>query len=215
MDPRVAVSGLLRLGADRIERDARLASGDVAGGVVGRGELEQRWVDGEADLLGERAAWVVGAAGLGLGQDGRRAVRAQRRGAPPRVSGSGTGTAAASARVYGWRGLSSTRSYGPASTTRPRYMTWISSLMCRTMPRSWLMKTKVSSQLVLQADQQVHHLGAHRDVERRGRLVEHEDPRLDGERAGDGDALGLAARELVRVAAGEARRERDHLQQPG
>src|SRR5262249_11690577 len=36
-------------------------------------------------------------------------------------------------------------------------------------------------------------------VERRGRLVEEHDPRLHGERAGDGDALLLAARELARI----------------
>ena len=37
-------------------------------------------------------------------------------------------------------------------------------------------------------------------VERRQRLVEEEDLRLDGERAGEGDALLLAAGQLPRVA---------------
>ena len=44
-------------------------------------------------------------------------------------------------------------------------------------------------------------LHAHLGVERRQRLVEQQDGRLDGECAGQGDALLLAARQLVRVVA--------------
>ena len=55
-----------------------------------------------------------------------------------------------------------------------------------------------------QAEQQVQHLRAHRDVERRDRLVADEPGGLGRERAGDRDALALAARELVRVAVPEA-----------
>ena len=43
-------------------------------------------------------------------------------------------------------------------------------------------------------------------VERRQRLVEEQDLRLDGERAGERDALLLAARQLVRVAVALVRR---------
>ena len=42
-------------------------------------------------------------------------------------------------------------------------------------------------------------------VERRQRLVEQEHLGLHGERPGEGDALLLAARQLVRVAVGERR----------
>jgi hypothetical protein len=42
-------------------------------------------------------------------------------------------------------------------------------------------------------------------VERAERLVEEQDARLDGERAGERDALALAARELRGIAVGEAR----------
>ena len=45
-------------------------------------------------------------------------------------------------------------------------------------------------------------LRLHRHVQGRGRLVEHDKPRLQDQRAGDRDALALAARELVRVALG-------------
>ena len=55
--------------------------------------------------------------------------------------------------------------------------------------------------LLLQVLQQVDHLRLDRDVERRHRLVADDQLGLDGERAGDADALALAAGELVRVAA--------------
>ena len=52
------------------------------------------------------------------------------------------------------------------------------------------------------------HIGTHRGpevgVERRERLVEQDDLGLDGEGAGEGHSLLLAARELVGVAAGQA-----------
>ena len=54
--------------------------------------------------------------------------------------------------------------------------------------------------LVLQAAQEVDDLALDRDVERADRLVADDHLGLDGERAGDGDALALAAGELVRVA---------------
>ena len=45
----------------------------------------------------------------------------------------------------------------------------------------------------LQLEQQVQHLRLDRDVERGDRLVGHHQPRIGGERAGDADALALAA----------------------
>ena len=52
--------------------------------------------------------------------------------------------------------------------------------------------------LALQVLQQVDHLRLDRDVERRDRLVAHDQLRAERQRAGDADALALAARELVR-----------------
>ena len=70
------------------------------------------------------------------------------------------------------------------------------------------------AELVLEVEQQVEHLGLDRLVERRHRLVEDQQPRLERERARDVDALALAAGNLVRIAAGEARRlETDAMQQ--
>ena len=62
---------------------------------------------------------------------------------------------------------------------------------------------------LLQLRQQVQHLRADGDVERRDRLVEHEDFRPQHQRAGDGDALALAAGEHVRVAVVELRPQPD------
>jgi hypothetical protein len=61
---------------------------------------------------------------------------------------------------------------------------------------------------------QLEHTRLHGHVERARRFVEHEQPRLDRERAGDADALALAARELVRVAIGELGLEVDLGEQP-
>ena len=55
-------------------------------------------------------------------------------------------------------------------------------------------------QLPLQIHQQIDDLRLHRDVERRHRLVENHERRVERERAGEPDPLALAAAELVRVA---------------
>ena len=61
------------------------------------------------------------------------------------------------------------------------------------------------AEFVLQVLEEIEHLRLHRDVERAHRLVEHQHLGLQRQAAGDGDALALAAGELVRVLA-EARR---------
>ena len=55
-------------------------------------------------------------------------------------------------------------------------------------------------ELPLQVLQEVEDLRLHGHVERRDRLVADDELRVDGERAGDADALPLAARELEREA---------------
>ena len=56
------------------------------------------------------------------------------------------------------------------------------------------------AELALQVAQQVDDLRLHRDVERRDRLVADDQARVERQRAGDADALALAAGEFVRVA---------------
>src|SRR6266851_1818227 len=68
-------------------------------------------------------------------------------------------------------------------------------------------------QLLLQIHQQVHDLRLHRDVERRDRLVEHEERRVQRERAGEPDALPLAAAELMRISLEMRRVQTDQLEQ--
>jgi len=58
--------------------------------------------------------------------------------------------------------------------------------------------------LLLEFVEEIQHLGAHGDVERRDRLVGDHEARPAHDGAGDRDALVLAARELVRIALGTA-----------
>ncbi len=82
------------------------------------------------------------------------------------------------------------------------------------MARLWLTRMIGQAALGPQPAQEVENLGLDRDVEGRGRLVEEEDARLEDQGAGDGDALALAARELVRVAVAEGGPEADLGQEP-
>ena len=68
---------------------------------------------------------------------------------------------------------------------------------------------------VLQLGEQVEHLGLDGDIERGDGLVEHDDVGLERERAGDPDALALAAGELVRVPGRVLGPQPHHLQQLG
>ncbi len=68
--------------------------------------------------------------------------------------------------------------------------------------------------LLLQVAQQIDHLRLHAHVERRGRLVEHDEARLQHHGAGNGDALALAAGEFMRIAPAGQRIEADFLQRP-
>jgi hypothetical protein len=68
-------------------------------------------------------------------------------------------------------------------------------------------------ELVLQFVEQVDDLGLDRDVEGRYRLVRDDEVRVEREDARDADALPLAARELVRIAADRLRGEADALEQ--
>jgi hypothetical protein len=63
--------------------------------------------------------------------------------------------------------------------------------------------------------EQPEHLGLHRDVQRRDRLVRDQQLGLHRQRPGDADPLPLPARELVRVAAERVRVEPDQAQQLG
>ena len=85
---------------------------------------------------------------------------------------------------------------------------------------TWLASARTTLQIVadehvgevaplLQVAQQLDDLRLHGHVEGRGRLVEHDELRLERHGAGDGDALALAAGEFVRVAVHRRRIEAD------
>ena len=67
----------------------------------------------------------------------------------------------------------------------------------------------------LQVDQEVDHLGLDRHVERRYRLVAHDQARLERQRARDADALPLAAGELMRIVVHLIRPQPDLFEQLG
>jgi len=66
--------------------------------------------------------------------------------------------------------------------------------------------------LALQRAQQLDDLTLHGAVQGRGRLVEQDQRRLEHQRAGDGDALALAAGKLVRVPVAGIRIQTDLLE---
>ena len=74
--------------------------------------------------------------------------------------------------------------------------------------KSWVMKTMVFFSTDLQAEELVLHLAPDQRIERREGLVEEPQLRLDGERAGDADALLLAAGQLARQSRLAARQGR-------
>ena len=64
----------------------------------------------------------------------------------------------------------------------------------------------------LQAPQKLDDLRLHRTVERAGRLIQHDEARLQHHGAGDRDALTLPAREFMWIAFERALRQADLLQ---
>src|SRR3954447_12686240 len=68
---------------------------------------------------------------------------------------------------------------------------------------------------VLQIFEQIDDLALNRDVERRYRLIAHDERRLQRERACDADALALSAGELMRIALRHIRIEADLAEQLG
>ena len=80
---------------------------------------------------------------------------------------------------------------------------------------SWQMKMKLRPSRSWRSSSRSSIWRAERDVERRGRLVGDDDARVERDRAGDADALPLAAGEGVRIALHHRRVEPDQAQQLG
>ena len=111
----------------------------------------------------------------------------------------------------------STCSTGPSSTIRPALMTATRWAIERTSGRLCVTNSIASPSSRCSSAEQLHDGRLHAHVERRGDLVADQDGRADDQGARDGDALALAARELVGVAVDVARGQRDaveHLLDP-
>ena len=121
---------------------------------------------------------------------------------------SGSGTERSSENVYGCRGAVTRSTRSPDSTTRPAYMTYSREQVWLTTARSWLTRRSPSSPPAA-AGEHAEDLGLDRHVERGGRLVGEDQPRLGGQRDRDADPLAHAAGQLVRVQLGNGARVGD------
>ena len=100
----------------------------------------------------------------------------------------------------------SSRNCTGAAIAMPASMWTTSSAKASTSAGSWVMRTIGSARRACSSRELGAQAVAQGLVERRERLVEQERARLAGERAGERDALALAARELVGKAAARAAR---------
>ena len=167
--------------------------------------------DGEADVVEDPRACVAERRGDASAVD-RDVAHGQLR---MRSSSSGRAAAPAAARAAAadprharragraCRGAARCRDPPPrsSSTMRPAYMISTRSQKSRTRLRSWLMKIRPSPRSLTRSSRMRQHLHAHRDVERRGRLVGDEHLGLRDQHHRDHDALAHAARDLVRIEA--------------
>ncbi len=92
---------------------------------------------------------------------------------------------------------------------RPRYRTSTRSHRRRTTARLWLTNKQAQARLALECRQQLHDLHLAGYIQRADRLVAHQQLRREDHRAGDADALALAAAEFVRVALEQPGRQSD------
>ena len=160
----------------------------------------------------QQRVWKRQAGGglIGLGTSPGSRIRSRWPGAatgpapgPPTAARRCTGASASGRRVL----------RSASSTILPRYITATRS---RDVPdhRQVVRDEHVGqAELVLQVLQQVDDLGLDRHVQRGDRLVGDDQLGPQGERAGDADALALAAGELVRVAVVVLRVQPDQLEQ--
>ena len=128
---------------------------------------------------------------------------------------SAAGSAPMKARVRSCaRALEDLRPAAPARRSAPSSMNTTRSAASRAKPISWLTTIMVmprsrSSRMTASTEPTSSGSSA------RGRLVEQHHPRLERERAGDRDALLLAAGQLARIGLGLRRRARPARAPPG
>ena len=126
--------------------------------------------------------------------------------------GSGTGTAESSAFVYPCCGAEYSVATSASSDDPPKVHH--GDARGDPLDHGEVVRDEQVGEAViaLQPREQREHLRLHRDVERGDGLVEHDELRLDRQRAGDRDALALPAGELVREPRGVAGAQPDLLE---
>ena len=95
----------------------------------------------------------------------------------------------------------------------PRCITAMRSQIWAATRKSWVMNSIDRPKPRLEVFEQIQHLRLHGDVERGDGFVGDQDFRIERQRAGDADALPLAAGEFVRIAFHRAGIEADQAQQ--
>ena len=143
-----------------------------------------------------RAARMEGAAGRDLAQPRQRALDLRQ---PLARVGQRRAPTPSGPRCRDAPGGGSPRRTGPISTTRPAYITATRSQVSAITPMSCVMSITEAPCACVTPRSSADDLRLHRDVERGGRLVRDDQPRLAGQRERDHHALAHAARELVRV----------------
>ena len=168
----------------------------VGGGMAG---LEDAAIDAAAEMLDEGAEQArIGGADRDVA--GRRTLTVRMEAAP--LDGtSGDSTELLSSCEYGCCGLSSTARAAPLSTTRPWRMMMMRSLIVVGGGEVVGDVDDRHAGAVAQAAEQVDDRHAQRGIDHRHRLVGDDQRRPRDQRARDGDALQLAARQLVRKAS--------------
>ena len=129
------------------------------------------------------------------------------------ISSDVSADAATSAAVYGWAAAPSTSIAGPGLDDLAAVHD--DDVVAQVAHEAQVVADEQvrDAEALLELEEQVDDLRADRHVERRQRLVEDDDLGVLGDGSGDGDALALAARQLVRVALGHPRAEADQLEQ--
>ena len=131
--------------------------------------------------------------------DQRRRRALDRVPAAPASAGRAAGSSPAGPTCTGAAGRRRAGASSARSTTRPAYMTAISSAISATTPRSCVIRITAELNSSLEPVDQLDDLGLDRDVERGRRLVGDQHVRVARERHRDHRALAHPARELVRV----------------
>ena len=146
-------------------------------------------------------------AGSGGGRGSPTAARAgsaARRGRPSRAArrrGSGPARPPSARACRDGAGAAKSASVGPISTMRPRYITATRSQMCRTTRRSCEMKSRSGRARCCRSSSRLRICACTETSSAETGSSATMQLGLERQRAGDADALALAAGELVRVAA--------------